>query len=583
MANRLVEHLRKGAAGEGYFARLAAPASAGSRRSMMARLKGRPLARLFLGTTLAFACGVGLGVGVATVIAPEAATIRAMIMDPPGSGAQTRGGQGPADSPVVAVRLRQEGGKPGAPLAETAGPPVAVFQPVERKPAAEPPATPVVPGPKQSEPAAATAAPASAAEAEPVAPVETTARGEASAPAALPAPTLPEPHVNVPIGDVARTRTAAPVEPAAAPTEATADAMTDPAKNGADEAAAAPADTAVAALSPREPAEPIAPAAENDTPAAAEASVSRYQYEEKAPPVPLSELSVALGPAGLDGMPGSSASKDGAGDDAAAVTPPPRPAPKNLQFAALPMPRADAWIRNAIAMPDKPRGVVIALIIDDLGIDQKRSWAMIALPGPLTLSFIPYGYHLHAMTSAARKAGHEVMLHVPMEPMDPNIDPGPNALRTTLSVEENRQRLLWALTRVDGIVGLNNHMGSKFTKWPAGMEMVMQEVQAHGLLFVDSFTSSKSVGFQLARADGLPSAARDVFIDDDISRAGIAHSLQDLEKVARRRGFAVGIAHPHDLTREALKTWMVEVRARGIDFVPISYIIRQHMKLVGGG
>ncbi len=541
MANRLVEHLRKGAAGEGYFARLAALASAESRRSMIARLKGRPLARLFLGTTLAFACGVGLGVGVATVIAPEAATIRGMIMDLPGTDAHARDGQGPSDNPVVAVRLRKEGGKPIAPLAETAGPPIALFTPVEPKRTAAPPASPseaihAEPAPKKSEPAAVIAAPAGPAQAEPSTPADTTARAAEPAPAAAKA----EPHVNVPIGDVAPFRMAAP-------------------------------------------AAPVAPVAEGDAPSAAEASVQQYQYEEKTPPVSLSELKVALGPAGLDGLVSSSAPKDTAPDDALAVKPPPRPAPKNLQLAALPMPRTDAWIRNAIAMPEKRRDVVIALIIDDLGIDQKRSWAMIALPGPLTLSFIPYGYHLRALTSAARKAGHEVMLHMPMEPMDPNIDPGPKALRTTLSVEENRQRLLWALTRVDGIVGLNNHMGSKFTTWRAGMEMVMQEVQEHGLLFVDSFTSSKSVGFQLARADGLPSAARDVFIDDDISRAGIAHSLQELEKVARRRGFAVGIAHPHDLTREALKKWMVEVRARGIDFVPVSYVIRQHLKLVGGG
>jgi uncharacterized protein len=618
MANPLVEHLRKAAAGERSLARLAVRAGGKARRAMLARLKGLSLARLFLGTTLAFACGVGLGVGVATVIAPEAAVIGRMILDLPGNGATARDGQGSADGPVIAVRLRKEGGHSGDPQAESvvphvesAGPPIAVFAPAEPKSAAKPPAVSAPAQPEQpaaveppaeppSMPSASTAAavPGGPAEtkADPAPAVETVARAPVSqagepASAPQPQPARTENHVSVPLADVAPARKDAPAElPAAAPSAVAPSvvATTGAAKDGTGEAAPAPAEAAPAAESPAvetamvEPARPVdAPLA---TPAPAEA-VPQYQYEEKAPPVSLSDLNVALGPAGLDGLLGSSAPKaeagDEAGDDAAAVKLPPRPVPKNLQLAALPMPRADAWIRNAIAMPEKRRDVVIALIIDDLGIDQKRSWAMIALQGPLTLSFIPYGHHLHALTSAARKAGHEVMLHMPMEPMDPKIDPGPNALRTTLSVEENRQRLLWALTRVDGIVGLNNHMGSKFTTWRDGMEMVIQEVQEHGLLFVDSFTSSKSVGFRLARADGLPSAARDVFIDDDISRAGISQGLERLEKVARRRGFAVGIAHPHDLTREALKTWMVEVRSRGIDFVPISYIIRQHLKLAG--
>jgi hypothetical protein len=290
-------------------------------------------------------------------------------------------------------------------------------------------------------------------------------------------------------------------------------------------------------------------------------------------------MQVALGPSWFDGL--SSARtplEDPLVRAAPDITLPPRPRPKNLQLAALPMPRADAWIRNAVAMPDVPRDVMIAIIVDDMGIDQKRSKGIIGLPAPLTLSYIPYGYHLRELIAASRAAGHEVMLHMPMEPLDNNVDPGPNALRTTASVEENRSRLLWALSRVEGIVGLNNHMGSKFTTWRDGMAMVIREVQERGMLFVDSFTNNESVGYLLARERRLPSAARDVFIDHDISRDAIEKSLRELERVARRRGYAVGIAHPHDLTREALRRWMREAETRGVDFVPISQIVRRRMK-----
>jgi polysaccharide deacetylase 2 family uncharacterized protein YibQ len=273
-----------------------------------------------------------------------------------------------------------------------------------------------------------------------------------------------------------------------------------------------------------------------------------------------------------------------AGDEAptpdATVALPPRPSAKNLQLAALPMPqRGDAaWLRNAVTLPHPPGDVAIAIIIDDMGIDQKRSRLAIGLPAPLTLSFIPYGYHLPELVAAARAAGHEVMLHMPMEPLDAEADPGPNALRTSVPIEENQRRLLWAFSRIDGIVGLNNHMGSKFTAWQPGMEMVMREVEARGLLFVDSFTNNASVGLHLARDRRLPAAARDVFIDHDITRVAIDHSLQELEKVARRRGFAVGIAHPHDLTRDALATWIAQAKTRGVDFVPISHIVQRAMK-----
>ena len=257
---------------------------------------------------------------------------------------------------------------------------------------------------------------------------------------------------------------------------------------------------------------------------------------------------------------------------------PPRPAPKNLDLAALPMPRDPAWVRNAVKVPEGLRNAVVAIIVDDMGIDQKRSRLAIGLPAPLTLSFIPYGYHLQELAAAARAAGHEVMLHMPMEPLDTEADPGPNALRTSVSIEENRNRLIWALGRIDGIVGLNNHMGSKFTAWQPGMEMVVREAQARGLLFVDSITNNESVGYRLAHGRKLPAASRDVFIDHDITTVAIVHSLQELERVARRKGYAVGIAHPHDLTRELLKRWIVEAKARGIDFVPISYIAQRAMK-----
>ncbi|MCG8543491.1 MAG: divergent polysaccharide deacetylase family protein [Alphaproteobacteria bacterium] len=252
--------------------------------------------------------------------------------------------------------------------------------------------------------------------------------------------------------------------------------------------------------------------------------------------------------------------------------------PGDLVIAALPPQTDPLWIRNA-AKTNVPTGApVIAIIIDDMGIDQKRSRVAIALSTPLTLSFIPYGYHLRELTTKARAAGHEIMLHLPMEPLDPEANPGPNALLTKLDGTEILRRLRWGLDRFEGYVGVNNHMGSKFSAWRPGMKLVMNELRSRGLLFLDSWTSSRSVGLSLSKELQVPNASRDIFIDHDISQVAIQHSLAELEYVARQRGFAVGIGHPHDLTLSMLKRWMAEARARGIEFVPISAIVRRGMK-----
>ena len=106
------------------------------------------------------------------------------------------------------------------------------------------------------------------------------------------------------------------------------------------------------------------------------------------------------------------------------------------------------------------------------------------------------------------------------------------------------RRLYWQLTRFDEYVGVNNHMGSKFTADPEAMATLMDEIKRRGLLFLDSFTTTDSVGAQLARAFEVPYARRDVFLDNVMSAEAIAVQLEILESIAARQGVAVGIAHP---------------------------------------
>ena len=118
----------------------------------------------------------------------------------------------------------------------------------------------------------------------------------------------------------------------------------------------------------------------------------------------------------------------------------------------------------------------------------------------------------------ARTAGHEILVHLPMEPQAADADPGPNALLTGLPIAELDRRIAANLARLDGYVGINNHMGSRFTASAREMRRVMRALQARDLLFLDSLTTGKSTGHSLAREFGIPSVVRDIFLDNETFR-----------------------------------------------------------------
>ncbi len=243
---------------------------------------------------------------------------------------------------------------------------------------------------------------------------------------------------------------------------------------------------------------------------------------------------------------------------------------------ALAVPATPArWLQRSLSVAVDYTKPMVAVVIDDLGIDQKRTRRMLAMKGPMTMAFIPYGYNLRTHVEAAKAAGHEVMLHMPMEPLNPDVDPGPNALLTSLDKAERQKRLLWAFEQFDGFVGINNHMGSRFTAWPTGMREVLSELKARGLLFLDSITSQQTVGFRMAREMGLAHATRDVFLDHDMSRPAVAKALKQTERLALSRGYAVAIGHPHDGTMDELEVWIAKLEGKGIQLVPISAIVKR--------
>ena len=215
----------------------------------------------------------------------------------------------------------------------------------------------------------------------------------------------------------------------------------------------------------------------------------------------------------------------------------------------------------------------IAIVIDDMGLNLSGSQRAIKLPAFITLSFMPYAERLDEQTAAAREAGHELMLHMPMEPVG-HEDPGPGALFTNLPPEEVRARLDHALDSFEGFDGINNHMGSRFTADAAGMQIVAGELAKRHLFFLDSRTSAQSVGFAVAQKQGLPAVTRDVFLDDSLTPAAIKQQLAATERVAQRKGYAVAIGHPHEETLKELEAWLPQAEKQGFEFVPVHDLVK---------
>ncbi|CAO3422201.1 Putative periplasmic protein [Azospirillum endophyticum] len=253
----------------------------------------------------------------------------------------------------------------------------------------------------------------------------------------------------------------------------------------------------------------------------------------------------------------------------------PPPAPPAQPPVQAPSGNAALWRKNALPTEVPAGKPIIAIVIDDMGLDRKRSARMAGLHGPLTLSWLPYARDLSAQSKAARANGHELMLHMPMEP-SVKADPGPNALLVSLDKGEVVKRFRAALDSFDGYVGVNNHMGSRFTADRAALAPVLAELHRRGLLWLDSRTTPNSAGIGLAQELKMPWVGRDIFLDNQETVAAVKAQLAKTEQVAKRQGYAVAIGHPHDATIEALASWLPDVQKRGFVLVPVSAVVRTH-------
>lgn len=215
----------------------------------------------------------------------------------------------------------------------------------------------------------------------------------------------------------------------------------------------------------------------------------------------------------------------------------------------------------------------ISIIIDDMGYQLKSGNRAVNLPGAITYSFLPHAPHVKRLSQLAHDQDKEIMLHLPME-SDAGKRLGPGGLTECMTEKKFFDVLDSSIDSIPYVTGFNNHMGSLLTKSQLWMTRLMRKVATDkNLYFVDSKTTSDSVALKVARAVGLKSIKRDIFIDHEASTIFIEKQLKKLIRKAQRKGTALAIAHPKKITISILERWLPGLKAKGVKLVPVSTLI----------
>ena len=215
----------------------------------------------------------------------------------------------------------------------------------------------------------------------------------------------------------------------------------------------------------------------------------------------------------------------------------------------------------------------IALIIDDIGLSESQARQFLQLNIPLSFAILPRMKYSTILAREISDCGHEIMLHQPMEPGDPRVDPGPGALYVGDNPDKINRIIEENIAELPLATGINNHMGSRFTESREKMTETLRVIKDSGLFFVDSRTSQHSKAYKVARTLRMPAAYRHIFLDNILSEPAILLQLRKLKQCALHYGTAIGIGHPFPQTAHALKFFMEKLNSPKVSFVHVSKVL----------
>lgn len=214
----------------------------------------------------------------------------------------------------------------------------------------------------------------------------------------------------------------------------------------------------------------------------------------------------------------------------------------------------------------------IAIIIDDLGYNKAYGERAINLPGPLTFAVIPFAPNSKVLAERAYFSGNDVMLHMPMQSSQ-GKDIGLGGINASHTRDEVKSRLRKSLNELPFAIGMNNHMGSLLTTNPNIMGWIMEELTGTTLFFVDSYTTADSVAHNTAKAFGVPTLKRDVFLDSEDDAKAIDKQFMRLVRKAKEQGYALAIGHPRPATLEVLERRLKQLKELGVKLVSVADMV----------
>ena len=212
-------------------------------------------------------------------------------------------------------------------------------------------------------------------------------------------------------------------------------------------------------------------------------------------------------------------------------------------------------------------------MIDDLGNDDGALARIEALPAPVAGAVLPALPRSRETARALAASGKDVLLHLPMEPLDPRAQPGPGLVRTGMTRREIARIVAADLDDVPGAMGINNHMGSRASADRPTMDAVLAVAKERNLFFLDSRTTAFTVAAEEAGRLGVPCRSRSVFLDDVPEEGAIRAQLERAAAEARSEGAAIAIGHPHAATLAVLEREIPRLRAEGLRIVAVSELV----------
>lgn len=222
----------------------------------------------------------------------------------------------------------------------------------------------------------------------------------------------------------------------------------------------------------------------------------------------------------------------------------------------------------------------VVIVIGGLGISQSSTQTAVQkLPPSVTLAFAPYGNSLKRWMESSRKKGHELLLQLPMEPIDyPQNNPGPHTLKADADLQENIANLHWSMSRITNYVGVMNYLGNKLLAQPASLSPIFSEISERGLLFLEDGTVKNSLAQGVAVKELVPYARGNILLDNIRSRSAIADKLRKLAAEAKRTGLAIGVGNAFPDTIDLVAQFARQAKQNGIEITPVSAIVKDPQK-----